>query len=207
MTRNRQDFNKDTFTTAINRKTNNILLPKPLTDISDQAWKGFMVSKNTTYIEFDSDSQIRRNYTVETDTNEITKVEDDGSGNIKVTTASNHGYDNGDDVILGMFDTTAYNAQGTVSSKTDQTFVVTEISFNTDDTGYVVKTTDQIEGNESRFPANTILTENVPWGLLPDYYPNFYKEGATTYGTDSVIVVHVKQVTSQSSSNIRITER
>lgn len=205
-----QDLNKDTKKVSINRDTQNQFLVRPLTDFSEQAWKAFMLNEDASYVEFDADHKFNRRYTRETDTNKVTKVENDGSNNLKVTTDSAHGYDNGNNIVLGMFSNPELNIHGTVSSKTDTTFVVTEVTWSSNysnDAGYACKVSDKIEGNESRMPSETLISERIPWGILSNYYPNFVKEDANQYGDDVVIVLHVKQVTSIENSNIRITER
>src|SRR6056297_3120719 len=131
------DYNKDTVKSALNRDTNNQYNIKNKIDISDQSWEARMVPSAEEYrfLAIDTETSIRRRYTLETDVVEVTKVEDDGSSQLKVTAAS-HGFSNSDNIVLGGFSNESINVQGTVSSKTDDTFVVTEIAWSSDYTRY-----------------------------------------------------------------------
>lgn len=204
-------YNKDTVKVALNSESNARANVKDKIDISSQAWKARMMpsGQEKRFIAFDSDSAINRRYTVETDVNEITKVEDDGSSQLKVT-AEGHGYSDGDNIVLGGFSNESINVQGTVSSKTDDTFVVTEIAWSSDysdDTGYVAKVSDSITGDELRIQPDQIVEERIPFGNQDNYYPQESGSGSIDYYDDFVVVLHVKQVTSAASSYLRIEEK
>src|SRR6056297_935091 len=206
------DYNKDTVKVALNTESNARANVKDKVDISDQSWKARMVSSAEEYrfLAIDTETSIRRRYTKETDVVEVTKVEDDRSSQLKVTAAS-HGFSNSDNIVLGGFSNESINVQGTVSSKTDDTFVVTEIAWSSDytgDTGYIAKLSDPITDDEVPALAFSITSEKIPRGKLPDYYPEKDNtDGSTTYYEDAVLVIHFKQVTSASSKSLYIRER
>jgi len=206
------DYNKDTVKVALNTESNARANVKDKVDISDQSWKARMVSSAEEYrfLAIDTETSIRRRYTLETDVVEVTKVEDDGSSQLKVTAAS-HGFSNSDNIVLGGFSNESINVQGTVSSKTDDTFVVTEIAWSSDytgDTGYIAKVSDSITDDELRIQPDQIITERIPFGMKGNYYPKKDTEtGSSTYYEDFVIVVHFKQVTSESSSYLYLEEK
>lgn len=204
-------YNKDTVKVALNRESNPRANVKDKVDISSQAWKARMLpsAEERSYLEFDSDSIINRRYTLETDVNEVTKVENDGSNQLKVT-AAGHGYSNSDNVVLGGFSNESINVQGTVSSETTDTFVVAEIAWSSSysgDTGYVAKVSDSITGDELRIQADQIVEDRIPFGMKDNYYPFKNGDDCTDYYDNFVIVLHVKQVTSATSSYLRIEER
>lgn len=206
MARN-HNFNKDKVKSALNRDTNNQYNIKDKVDISDQSWQARMVKKDLSYLEYYPDSDVRVRYTKETNVVEVTAVANNGSGKCEFTSAA-HGLSNGDEVVLGNFSNESYNVKGTVANKTTNTFDVTTISFVSDDTGYAAKVTDPITDDEIPALTYSFSSERIPWGKLPDYYPEEDDgTGSTTYYEDAVLVIHFKQVTSASSKYLRIRER
>jgi hypothetical protein len=203
-------YDRESEEIVANRNIYSQFNPRKKLDISDGNWNAMIINNHYTYLEMKSDLKFRRRYKKKTNIVQISKIEDNGGGKLKVTTENSHGYSNDDYVVLGGFDYKDLNVLGQVSSVTDTTFEITTISWSSDysdETGYVCSVTDSIDGDELPISALNSFTDNISWGELEDYSPEVWDEEGITYGEDAVLVLFVKPASSESDKYLYVTER